>query len=87
MVVEDEVLLIDNANKPGALAELARALGKAGVNIEYLYCATAPKSRKGLLVRHQLVELGGYLGLFLEDTLVLVNLDVVRRLVAHALRL
>ena len=47
---EDEVLLIDNANKPGALAELARALGKAGVNIEYLYCATAPKSRKGLLV-------------------------------------
>jgi len=50
MVVEDEVLLIDNANKPGALADLARALGKAGVNIEYLYCATAPKSRKGLLV-------------------------------------
>ena len=50
MVVEDEVLLIDNANKPGSLAELARALGKAGVNIEYLYCATAAKSRKGLLV-------------------------------------
>ena len=46
-----------------------------------------PLPRKGLLVRHQLVELGGYLGLFLEDTLVLVNLDVVRRLVAHALRL
>ena len=50
MVVEDEVLLIGNANKPGALAELARTLSKVGVNIEYLYCATAPKSRKGLLV-------------------------------------
>ena len=50
MVVEDEVLLIDNANKPGALAALARTLGKAKVNIEYLYCATAPRSRKGLLV-------------------------------------
>jgi hypothetical protein len=50
MVVEDEVLLIDNSNKPGELAKLARALGKAGINIEYLYCATAPKSRKGLLV-------------------------------------
>ena len=50
MVVEDEVLLIDNTNKPGELAKLARALGKAGINIEYLYCATAPKSRKGLLV-------------------------------------
>ncbi len=50
MVVEDEVLLIDSTNKPGELAELARALGKAEVNIEYLYCATAPKSRKGLLV-------------------------------------
>ena len=50
MVVEDEVLLIDNNNKPGELAKLARALGKAGINIEYLYCATAPKSRKGLLV-------------------------------------
>ena len=50
MVVEDEVLLIDNNNKPGGLAELARTLGRAEVNIEYLYCATAPKSRKGLLV-------------------------------------
>ena len=50
MVVEDEVLLVDSTNKPGELAELARALGKAKVNIEYLYCATAPKSRKGLLV-------------------------------------
>ncbi len=50
MVVEDEVLLIDSNNKPGGLAELAWALGKAEINIEYLYCATAPKSRKGLLV-------------------------------------
>ena len=37
MVEEDEVLLIDNSNKPGELAKLARALGKAGINIEYLY--------------------------------------------------
>ncbi len=50
MVVEDEVLLVDSTNKSGELAELARTLGKSKVNIEYLYCATAPKSRKGLLV-------------------------------------
>ena len=50
MVVEDDVVLIEGDNKSGSLADIARALRDAKVNIEYLYSATAPASRKGLLV-------------------------------------
>ena len=50
MVVEDEVLLVEGSNKPGSLSKIARTLGDAKVNIEYLYCATATNSKKGLLV-------------------------------------
>jgi hypothetical protein len=34
---EREVLVVDVANKPGSLGELARELTRAGVNIELLY--------------------------------------------------
>jgi hypothetical protein len=50
MVVEDDVVLVESNNKSGSLANIARALSNADVNIEYLYCATPPASRKGLLV-------------------------------------
>jgi hypothetical protein len=50
MVVENTVLLIENANKPGTLAAIAERLGKAKVNIEYAYLATSPTSKKGLAV-------------------------------------
>ncbi len=50
LVVESDVLMLDANNKPGSLAEVARCLGKAKVNIEYLYCATSPKSRRGLII-------------------------------------
>lgn len=50
LVVENEVLLVDGANRPGALAAITRSLARARINIEYLYCATAPKSKTGLLV-------------------------------------
>ena len=50
LAVEDEVILIDDDNRPGRLAEIARTLRNAKVNIEYLYCATSPRSKKGLLV-------------------------------------
>lgn len=50
LVVEDDVLLVEGRNQPGSLATIAHALGDAGVNIEYAYCATAPGQQKGLLV-------------------------------------
>lgn len=50
LVVEDDVLMIDGDNKPGALAEIAGKLARAKVNLEYAYCATLPDARKGLLI-------------------------------------
>jgi len=37
-----EVLVVEGPDKPGAVADLGRRLGKAGVNIEFLYCAGTP---------------------------------------------
>jgi len=50
LVVEDDVLMIDGSNKPGALAAIARKLAKASVNIEYCYSATPADAKKGLLI-------------------------------------
>lgn len=50
LVVESEVIMIDGDNKPGSLADLARKLSDARINIEYAYCATSPKAEKGLLI-------------------------------------
>jgi hypothetical protein len=50
LVVEDDVLMIGGDNKPGSLARIARKLSEAKVNIEYIYSATSPDSKKGLLI-------------------------------------
>jgi hypothetical protein len=50
LVVASEVLLIQSTNKPGSLAEIAHKLAKAKINIEYAYCATPPKEKRGLLI-------------------------------------
>jgi hypothetical protein len=50
LVVEDDVLMVEGANKPGELARIAQQLAKARINIEYCYSATAPDARKGLLI-------------------------------------
>jgi hypothetical protein len=50
LVVQSEVLMIDGNNKPGSLARMANLLGEARINIEYVYCATSPDARKGLLI-------------------------------------
>ena len=50
LVVECKVLMIENANSPGALAKIAARLGKAKINIEYAYLATSPRAKSGLLV-------------------------------------
>lgn len=50
LVVENDVLFIENSNKPGSLAAIAQKLAKAKINIEYAYLATSPSSKKGLLI-------------------------------------
>lgn len=50
LVVESEVLLVPGDNKPGSLADIAKKLAEAKINIEYAYCATAPNAKTGLLV-------------------------------------
>src|ERR1700722_8089953 len=39
LVVENDVLMIENDNKPGSLSRIAQKLAKAKVNIEYAYLA------------------------------------------------
>jgi hypothetical protein len=50
LVVDDEVLLVEGDNKPGSLAKITHQLAEGGVNVEYLYSATHPRVKKGLLV-------------------------------------
>lgn len=47
---EKEVLLLGLPNTPGSLAQMAAQLGAAGINIEYLYCASSPQVAVGLVV-------------------------------------
>jgi len=50
LVVEDDVVLVEGSNKPGALSKIAHKLADHKINIEYAYCATPPDATKGLLV-------------------------------------
>ncbi len=50
LVVENNVLLTENLNRPGAFGDIARKLAKGKINIEYAYLATSPGSKKGLAV-------------------------------------
>lgn len=50
LVVENNVLVLENANKPGTMGGIARRLGKAGINIEYAYLATSPTAESGMAV-------------------------------------
>jgi hypothetical protein len=50
LIVEDDVLMIDGANKPGELARLAHKLADAKINIEYCYSATPAESKNGLMI-------------------------------------
>ena len=50
LVVENNVLVLENANKPGAMGGIARKLGKAKINIEYAYLATSPTAESGMAV-------------------------------------
>lgn len=50
LVVESDVIMVENDNRPGGLSRIAKALSTAKVNIEYAYLASIPSARKGLLI-------------------------------------
>lgn len=50
LVVENDVLIIENDNKPGSLSQIAAVLSEEKINIEYAYLASMPSARKGLLI-------------------------------------
>ena len=50
LVVESEVLMIENDNKPGSLSRIAKVLSMHKINIEYAYLASMPSAKKGLLI-------------------------------------
>jgi hypothetical protein len=43
---DEEVVAVTLADSPGALGRVATKLGRAGVNIDYLYVGTAGSARK-----------------------------------------
>ena len=42
--------MVDGDNKPGSLATLTDKLADAKVNVEYLYSATHPRVKRGLVI-------------------------------------
>ncbi|MCM8811575.1 MAG: ACT domain-containing protein [Candidatus Omnitrophica bacterium] len=49
-ILESDVIVYELENKPGALAEVARKLARADINIEYAYCSAVPDQGTGCLV-------------------------------------
>ena len=50
LVVENKVLVLENANTPGTLGGIAHSLAKAKINIEYAYLASSSKHETGLAI-------------------------------------
>ena len=50
MVKVTDVLAIEVADRPGALAEVLGVLEQAGINLEYMYAFTLKRENKGLLL-------------------------------------
>ena len=50
LVIENDVIMMENDNRPGGLSKIAKALSAAKVNIEYAYLASMPSAKKGLLI-------------------------------------
>ena len=48
LIVESDVLMIQNDNKPGSLSRIAHALSMKKINIDYGYLASMPSAKKGL---------------------------------------
>lgn len=50
LVIETDVLMIENDNRPGSLSKIAKLLSSKKVNIEYAYLASMPTAKRGLLI-------------------------------------
>jgi hypothetical protein len=50
LVVENDVLMVENRNQPGALVRIAKVLARKKINIEYAYLASHPGDVRGLLI-------------------------------------
>ncbi len=50
LVIENDVVMVENDNRPGGLSKIASALAAVKVNIEYAYLASMPSAKKGLLI-------------------------------------
>ncbi|MEM0316005.1 MAG: ACT domain-containing protein, partial [Archaeoglobaceae archaeon] len=50
-VTVNEVLAVEVEDKPGELFKISRALGDAGVNIEYVYAFTSEKHKALIIFR------------------------------------
>ena len=50
LVVETDVIMIENDNKPGSLSRIAKPFSTHKINIEYAYLASMPTAKKGLLI-------------------------------------
>jgi hypothetical protein len=50
LALETEVLMIETASQPGALAKITERLAEVEVNIEYAYLAGGREVEKGLIV-------------------------------------
>lgn len=49
-ILESDVVVLDLDNKQGALAEVARKLARADINIEYAYCTATHHQGLGSLI-------------------------------------
>lgn len=49
-VLEQDVVVVEIANKPGELTRVAQALAEADINIAYAYCTAVPYQETGCLV-------------------------------------
>ncbi len=49
-ILESDVVVLDLDNRPGALAEVARMLARADINIEYAYCSATEHQQTGCLI-------------------------------------
>ncbi len=49
-ILESDVVVLELDNRPGALAEVARKLARADINIEYAYCSATDHQSTGCLI-------------------------------------
>ena len=50
LVVQNDVIVVDLENEPGALANMADRLSEHNINIEYAYCTASPAQKKGMMI-------------------------------------